>query len=90
MNKNEMIEVMAIDSGLSKAEAKRALESFINATTKTLQSGDKLSLAGFGSFSSAQRAERKGRNPQTGEEITIAAKKVVKFKPSIELAEKLN
>lgn len=89
MNKNEMIEAMAIDSGLSKAEAKRALDSFINTTSKALQSGDKMSLIGFGSFTVAHRAERKGRNPQTGEEITIAAKKVVKFKPSNELTDKL-
>jgi len=89
MNKAEMIEAMATDAGISKAEAKRALDSFVVNTTKTLKKGDRLSLIGFGSFSVTRRVARKGRNPQTGKEITIKAKNVVKFKPGSDLAKKV-
>ena len=90
MNKAELIEAVATESGLSKADAKRALEAFVSITTNALKAGDKVALVGFGSFSTSQRSERKGRNPQTGAEITIAAKKVVKFKAGAELAGSLN
>ena len=90
MNKAELIEAVAKESGLSKADAKRALEAFVSTTTNALKTGDKVALVGFGSFSTSQRSERKGRNPQTGAEITIAAKKVVKFKAGAELAGSLN
>ena len=89
MNKAEMIDAMATDAGISKAEAKRALDSFVENTTKCLKKGDRLSLIGFGSFSVSRRAARKGRNPQTGKEITIKAKNVVKFKPGSDLAKKV-
>ena len=84
-----MIEAMATDAGISKAEAKRALDSFVTNTTKTLKKGNRLSLIGFGSFSVTRRAAIKGRNPQTGKEITIKAKNVVKFKPGSDLASKV-
>jgi DNA-binding protein HU-beta len=86
MNKAELIEAMASGSGLTKADAKRALDAFVNATSSALKKGDRVALVGFGSFSVAKRAARKGRNPQTGKEIKIAAKKVVKFKAGTELA----
>lgn len=89
MNKAELIEAMASESNLTKADAKRALDSFINATSGALQKGDRVALVGFGSFSVTKRAARKGRNPQTGKEINIAAKKVVKFKPGNELSQKV-
>jgi DNA-binding protein HU-beta len=89
MNKAEMIEAMATDAGITKAEANRALDSFVTNTTKCLKKGDRLSLIGFGSFSVTRRASRKGRNPQTGKEITIKAKNVVKFKPGSELSKKV-
>jgi DNA-binding protein HU-beta len=89
MNKAEMIDAMATDAGITKAEAKRALDSFVTNTTKTLKKGNRLSLIGFGSFSVTRRAARKGRNPQTGKEITIKAKNVVKFKPGSDLAKKV-
>jgi DNA-binding protein HU-beta len=89
MNKAELIDAMAAESGLSKADAKRALDGFISATTKALKSKDRVALVGFGSFSVSERAARKGRNPQTGKEIKIAAKKVVRFKAGAELAEKV-
>lgn len=85
MNKAELIESMAAESGLTKADAKRALDAFIASTNKTLKKGDRVSLVGFGSFSVSKRAARKGRNPQTGKEIKIAAKKVVKFKAGADL-----
>jgi DNA-binding protein HU-beta len=86
MNKAELIEAMAADSGLTKADAKRALDSFINATSSALAKGDRVALVGFGSFSVAERAARTGRNPKTGEEMPIPAKKVVKFKAGNELS----
>tara|TARA_B100001094_G_C18144769_1_gene780016 strand:- start:1294 stop:1566 length:273 start_codon:yes stop_codon:yes gene_type:complete len=90
MNKSELIEAVATESGLSKADAKRALEAFLSTTTNVLKSGDKLALVGFGSFSTSERSARKGRNPQTGAEITITAKKVVKFKAGAELSGSVN
>jgi len=89
MNKAELIDAIAIESGLSKADAKRAVEGFIGTTTNALKKGERVALVGFGTFTAADRAARKGRNPQTGKEIKIAAKKVVKFKAGAELAEKI-
>lgn len=71
---------------MTKADAKKALDAFIGATTKSLKKGDRVALVGFGSFSVSKREARKGRNPQTGKEITIPAKKVVKFKAGAELS----
>jgi len=90
MNKSQLIDSMAEKSGLSKADSKKALEAFIDSTSDALKGGDKLSLVGFGSFTVNQRNARTGRNPQTGKEIKIAAKKVVKFKPGSELADCVN
>lgn len=90
MNKAELIEAIASESGLSKADAKRALDAFVTSTTSALKAGDRVALVGFGSFSISERAARKGRNPQTGKEINIAAKKVVKFKAGAELSDSVN
>ncbi len=81
---------MASQAGLSKADAKKALDGIIDATTKALKKGDRISLIGFGSFSISKRSARTGRNPQTGKEIQIAAKSVVQFDPSDELAAALD
>jgi DNA-binding protein HU-beta len=89
MNKGELIAKIAEDVELTKVQASAALESFIQAVTKTLKSGDKLTLVGFGTFSVSKRAARKGRNPFTGETIKIKAKKVAKFKASKELSGKI-
>ena len=86
MNKAELIDAMASGAGLSKSDAKKALEAFIGANGEALNAGDRVALVGFGSFSVSTRAARKGRNPQTGKEINIAAKKVVKFKAGADLA----
>ena len=80
MNKTDLINAMATETGLSKADAKRALESFIVTTTNALKKGNRVGLTGFGSWTVTTRAARKGRNPQTGHEINIPAKRVVKFK----------
>ena len=90
MNKAELIDAMASEAGLSKADAKKALDGFVNATAQALKKGDRISLVGFGSFSVSERAARTGRNPQTGKEIKIAAKKVVKFKAGSDLAGSVN
>lgn len=89
MNKAELIEAIASSSKLSKADAKKALDGFIESTTKALKKGDRVALVGFGSFSVTKRAARKGRNPQTGKEITIKAKNVVRFKAGAELQTKV-
>ncbi|HVA97902.1 MAG TPA: HU family DNA-binding protein [Bacteroidia bacterium] len=89
MNKAQLVDAIAAEAKLSKADAKKALDGFIDGTTKALKKGDRVALVGFGSFSVAKRAARMGRNPQTGKAIKIAAKKVVKFKAGAELAGKV-
>lgn len=86
MNKSELIDAMAEKAGLTKAETKKALDALIESTIETLKKDDKLALIGFGTFSVSERSARTGRNPQTGKEIKIEAKKVVKFKAGSELA----
>jgi DNA-binding protein HU-beta len=80
MNKAQLIDAIAAIAGLTKADSKKALDALIKATTQALKKGDRVALVGFGSFSVAKRSARTGRNPQTGKEIKIPAKKVVKFK----------
>ncbi|MCF8067115.1 MAG: HU family DNA-binding protein [Desulfobacterales bacterium] len=88
MTKAELIEAMASDSEITKSAAGAALESFIENVTKALKKKDgKVTLVGFGTFSKTKRAARKGRNPQTGEEIKIKARNVVKFKAGKKLKE---
>ena len=85
MNKSELINAMATESGLSKTDAKKALDAFIASVTRAMQEGDKVSLVGFGTFSVSERAARTGINPSTKQAIEIPAKKVVKFNPGAEL-----
>lgn len=87
MNKAQLIDAMAAGASLTKTDAKKALDAFISATTDALKSGDRVALIGFGSFFVSERSARTGRNPQTGKEIKIAAKKVVKFKSGSELSD---
>jgi DNA-binding protein HU-beta len=89
MNKAQLIEAIASDAKMTKAEAKRALEAFVTSTAKAMSKGERVALVGFGSFSVSKRAARKGRNPQNGKEIKIPAKKVVKFKAGAELTKKV-
>jgi DNA-binding protein HU-beta len=86
MNKAELIDAIASEAKITKADAQKALDAFINATTKALKKGDRVALVGFGTFAVTKRSARKGRNPQTGKEITIPAKKVVRFRPGSELS----
>ena len=86
MNKQDLISAIAQKSGLTKIDAKKALEAYIDATSKALKKGDRVALVGFGSFSVSKRAARTGRNPQTGKAIKIAAKKVVRFKAGADLS----
>lgn len=90
MNKTNLIDAMAEDAGISKAAAKKALESFLNNVEGALKNEDRVSLVGFGSWSVSKRAAREGRNPQTGKTIKIAAKNVVKFKAGSELQKAVN
>jgi len=89
MNKAELISKLADDAGITKTQANDALDSFVEAVTKTLKGGGKVTLVGFGTFSVSKRAARNGRNPQTGAVIKIKAKKVAKFKAGKELSAKM-
>ncbi len=89
MSKAELVEKIAEQAKLTKVDAERALNAFINVVTASLKEGEDVALVGFGTFTIGDRAERQGRNPQTGEVITISAKKVVKFKPGKALKEEL-
>jgi len=90
MNKAELIDAIAKESGLTKADSGKALNAIVTAVTKSLKKGDRVALVGFGSFSVSKRSARTGRNPQTGKEIKIAAKKVAKFKAGAELSKAVN
>ena len=90
MNKAELINAIAEGAGLSKADAKKALDATIKAVSNALVAGDKVSLVGFGTFSVSARTARQGINPKTKQAITIEAKKVAKFKAGAELAAAVN
>lgn len=90
MNKSQLIDKIAADAELSKAAAGRALDSFIDAVTDALKEEDQVALVGFGTFSVRERAARTGRNPQTGQEIKIAAAKVPAFKAGKALKDAVN
>ena len=85
MNKTELVNAIAENANLSKADAKKALEATLDAIAGALKSGDKIALVGFGTFSVSERPSRTGINPRTKEQITIAAKKIAKFKAGAEL-----
>ncbi len=85
MNKGDLVDKIAGNAGLSKVQAGTALNSLIDGITGTLRKGDRVTLVGFGTFSTSQRKARTGRNPQTGAPLKIGAKKVAKFSPGAEL-----
>lgn len=89
MNKAELIAKIAEDAGITKTQANDTLDSFIDAVTKTLKKGGKVTLVGFGTFSTSERKARNGRNPQTGAVIKIKKRTVAKFKAGKELSAKL-
>ena len=90
MNKSDLINAIAEHANLSKADAGRSLEAFINTIETTLKAGDVITLVGFGTFQVKARAARTGRNPQTGQEITIAAANVPSFKAGKGLKDAVN
>lgn len=90
MNKGELITRIAENADLSIAQATEVVNTLLYTIGDTLRDGNKVSLFGFGTFTSKERKSRPGRNPKTGEQIIIPAKKVVKFRPGKELEEILN
>ena len=90
MNKTELIDKIAAGAGLSKADAKKALDATTAAIKEALVAGDKIQLVGFGTFAVSERPAREGINPATKQKINIAAKKVAKFKAGAELADAVN
>ena len=87
MNKTDLVNAIAAEAQLSKADAKKALDATLNALAGALKAGDKVALIGFGTFAVNERPARTGINPATKEKIQIEAKKVIKFKAGAELAE---
>ena len=90
MNKGELIDHIADSAGITKAQATDALNAVVSGVTKTMKKGGKVSLIGFGTFSTSKRKARTGRNPRTGEAIKIAAKTLVKFKAGKALSDAVN
>ncbi|MDA8307182.1 MAG: HU family DNA-binding protein [Deltaproteobacteria bacterium] len=89
MTKAELVGKVANESGITKAQAEKAVDGFVSAVSGALAAGDNVTLVGFGTFSVGERAQREGRNPRTGEKIEIPASKVVKFKAGKNLSEKV-
>lgn len=90
MNKNELIDSMAAEAGMTKADAGKALDAFVASVSSALKKGDEIRLVGFGTFSVSKRAATTARNPRTGAEIKVPAKKVAKFKVGKSLQDVLN
>ena len=90
MNKTELVAAMAEKAGLSKKDAEAALKAFTETVEEELKKGEKIALVGFGTFEVSERAAREGRNPQTGEPMTIAASKSPKFKAGKALKDAIN
>lgn len=90
MNKQELVAAMAEKAGLTKADSEKFVKAFEETVKETMGKGEAIQLIGFGTFSVSERAARTGRNPQTGKEIQIAAKKVVKFKAGKALDQEVN
>jgi len=90
MNKADLIERIAAGAGITKSQAATTVETSVAAITGALKKGERVALVGFGTFSVSQRKARNGRNPQTGSVIKIAARKVAKFTPGIELKKAVN
>ena len=85
MNKSQLVEAIAVEAGLSKVEARKSVDAFIDIVIRALREDEKVSLSGMGVFSVMQRSARVGRNPRTGAQVKIAPKRVIKFRPTIEV-----
>ena len=82
MNKIELIAAVAEEAGMTKVDARKAIDAVLEVSKEELKKGDKIALVGFGTLGVVNRPARQGRNPRTGKTIKIAAKKVVRFKPA--------
>ena len=85
MNKAQFVEAIALDANIPKVEARKAIDAMIRVTVQALREGERLTLTGLGTFSIQQRSERVGRNPRTGAAVKIPPRKVIKFRPSVEI-----
>ncbi|MCR2030413.1 HU family DNA-binding protein [Alistipes timonensis] len=85
MNKAQFVEAIALDANISKVEARKAIDAMIRVTVQSLREGERLTLTGLGTFNVQQRPERVGRNPRTGAAVKIPPRKVIKFRPSVEI-----
>ena len=85
MNKAQFVEAIALDANIPKVEARKAIDAMIRVTVQSLREGERLSLTGLGTFNVQQRPERVGRNPRTGAAVKIPPRKVIKFRPSVEI-----
>ena len=90
MNKNDLVATVANSSGLSKVEASKAVDAVFDAIITAMKTGNEVRLVGFGTFNVTERAASEGRNPRTGEKITIPASRMPKFKPGKQLKEAMN
>ncbi len=87
MNKKELVENISQSGNMTRAAARRALDTVIANMTEAMKNGDKVTISGFGAFRVMDRVPQEGRNPQTGERITIPARRVIKFRPAVKLKE---
>lgn len=85
MNKAQFVEAIALDANIPKVEARKAIDAMIRVTVQSLREGKRLTLTGLGTFNVQQRPERVGRNPRTGAAVKIPPRKVIKFRPSVEI-----
>ncbi len=85
MNKAQLVEAIALDTNISKIEARKAVDSLIRVIVQTLREGDRITLTGLGTFSVQQKSERTGRNPRTGALVKIPPRRVIKFRPTAEV-----
>lgn len=85
MNKAQLVEAIALDSNLSKVDARKAVDSLIRVAVQALREGDKITLTGLGTFNVQQKPERTGRNPRTGALVKIPPRRVIKFRPTAEI-----
>lgn len=90
MNKTELVAAVAEKAGISKSDAEKALSAFTSVVTKELKNGERIQLVGFGTFETAKRKAREGKNPQTGEKISITSSLLPKFKPGKSLKDAVN
>jgi DNA-binding protein HU-beta len=90
MNKADLVNSIAKQTGLSKSKSNEVIDAFVSAVSESLANGEKVTLVGFGTFTTSQREARKGRNPKTGAEIAIPAKTVARFRAGSNLTKQVN